>query len=232
MKKGLMTLISVLISISAISQNTQYRKDDRPQHVKEDQYNQYQANNVSQTDILRALEIAGVRIFDIPITPVFEREYSLSLNLDEYKDGEKIDSEELLYYPFWRENTYAHYIYDSIEQKDVRYFDYIPKLTIFTKNDNDTTEILNVRHLGLERRGIKLNKKKERDGQFYTWRSYSKTDWILSEEVPMLVFASSWHDGQYERFCGAADLSKDEEATKELLINSPHYFVLSLKVSE
>ena len=226
MKKVFITFFSALISISAIAQDIQYRKDERPQNVKEDTYNQYQVNDISEIDILKALEMLGIRIFNIPISPAFEKEFFLSLMLDEYVDGKMINSKDIIpNHPLLKSNTYRH------EQDGVWYFDYISRITIFSK-DNDTTLSLTVRSLAGSFSGASLHKKKLREGQFYLWRAYRKKEWKLNEVVPMLVFASSWHDGRFERFCGTVDLSEDEEATKELLEKSPHYFVLSLKVSE
>ena len=233
MKRVFAAFLSILISINAISQE-KYRKDERPQNVKEDTYNQYQTNRISELDMLVALELLGIRIFDIPISPAFEKEYSLSVKLDEYVDGKKISSKDILPdHPTFKGNTYSHYIEDPIEQKNVWYFDYISKMTFFSK-DNDTTIIVKLSHLAGSVEGIKIKKKTVREGQFYNWRSYSNVDWELNEEVPLLVFASSWYDEQFkiDRFCGTVDLSRDEKETKELLDNSPHYYIISLKVFE
>ena len=82
--------------------------------------------------------------------------------------------------------------------------------------------------------GMRLTTRKVRKNQFYNWRHYSKTDWVLNKDIPLLVCASSWYDStnKVERFCGAVDLSLDEKQTQELLEKSPHYFVISYKVSE
>jgi len=226
MKKIFVTFFSVLISISAISQDIQYRKDDRLQNVKEDRFNYYQVNRISETDMLKALEMLGVRIFDIPISPAFEKEYKFSVKLEEYVDSKKINSEDIAFARQGK-NTYVHF-YDNVP-----YFDYISKFTVFT-HENDTLQVLKIDYYGGSRSGIKLKKNKIREWQSYEWRAYSKIDWKLNEEVPLLVYASSWYDERFnvERFCGVADLSLDEEATKELLDFSPHYFVISLKVSE
>ena len=232
MKRLVIIVISTLISISATSQEINYRKDDRPQSVKEDRYNSYQTDLISVIDMLKALEeMAGIRIFKVPITPVFEKEYNISIYLDEYVDGEEINSKDIFAHPFMKKNTYHYAIKDTVEQKDIYYDDFIPELTFFTQ-DNDTIMRLNINHYGARINGITLHKKRLRDSQFYKWRIYRKIEWKLNEDVPMIVFASSWHDGRVERFCGTVDLSEDEEATKELLEKSPHYFVISLKVSE
>jgi len=225
MKSVFLTFIGAVISISAISQNIEYRKDNRPQNIKEDRFNEYQVNRISDIDILKALEIVGVRIFDIPISPAFEKEYKLSVIIDEYVKGKKIDSQNVTF-NYAGKNTYHYYI------DGVPYFDYFPKFTVFTQ-DNDKAQRLHVTHYGGSSRKI-LKNRIRRKGQFYTWRAYSKTDWELNEEVPLLVYASSWYDKRIklDRFCGVVDLSLDEERTKELFDNSPHYYVISLKISE
>ena len=95
MNKVFITFIFTLISINAISQNTHYRKDDRPKNVKEDSYNEYQSDLFGEVKILKALEMVGVRIFDFPISPVFEKEYRFSVFLNEYIEGEKVKSNEV-----------------------------------------------------------------------------------------------------------------------------------------
>ena len=231
-KRFVVAFISALISISAISQEINYRKDDRPQNIKEDRYNEYQTDLISVIDLYKALEeMAGIRIFKVPISPVFEKVYTIFVILDEYVDGEKTNSKDLFEHSFLKKNTYHYAVNDTIQQKEIYYDDFIPNLT-FVSQDNDTIMRLSISHYGVSIRGTSLHKQKLRDGQFYNWRIYRKTEWKLNEEVPVLVFASSWHDGRFERFCGTVDLSEDEEATKELLEKSPHYFVISLKVSE
>ena len=228
MKTLVVTFFSALISMSAISQDFKYLNDDRPQNIKEDRLNTYQADRINEIDILKALEMAGVRIFNIPIFPAFKKEYMLSICLNEYAKGEKISSR----YIHRGTNIYRYSVKDTIKQEYALYTDYIPKLTLFSK-DNDTTVSLKFEHYG-NQFGTRLTKKKVREWQqSYYWRTYSKTDWKLNEEVPLLVYASAWYDESFEayRFCGAVDLSLDEEATKDLFDNSPHYYIISLKVS-
>ena len=231
LSKVMMIIWGMSIVTNTFSQDVKYQKDDRPLNIKEDKFSYYQ-NPISEIDLLKVLEMLGVKIFDTSIFPVFEKEYNLSVNLDEYVEGEKINSNDIIYTPGGK-NIYIYWVKDSIEQKDVRFFDYIPKLTFITK-DSDTTMIIDLHTYANNTRGIKLKKNKTRDYQFYDWRSYSKIDWKLNEEVPFLVYASSWYDEQIkgDRFCGVADLSMDEKETKELLTKSPHYYVISLKVFE
>ena len=113
------------------------------------------------------------------------------------------------------------------------YIDYIPNITVFTK-DNDSTMNLIIGSYRAEDR-ITLSKKKNR-GEWLTYhcRAYSKIDWKLNEEIPLLVYGSPWWDESINnyRFCTAPDLSMNERITKELYENSPHYHVLGYKVSE
>jgi hypothetical protein len=230
MKTLFVAFICALISVSAVSQDVKYARDNRPQNMKEDRHDMYQTGRIGELELLKALEMAGVRIFSIPISPAFEREYRLSLHIDEYVKGEKVNSIPVLD----GANTYIHFPGDTMPP----YFDYFPKLTLFTL-DSDTAQTLSVHHYGGSRSGIVLKRIRieewQRPGQqSYTWRAYSKTDWKLNEDVPLLVYASAWYDEKYKifRFCGVVDLSHSEEATRELFDNSPHYYVISLKVSE
>ncbi|MDL2241307.1 DUF5041 domain-containing protein [Bacteroidales bacterium OttesenSCG-928-L03] len=224
MKKLFLAFITALISISALSQET-YRQDDRPQEVKEDQYDLYQTGLVSELDLLHALELLGVQIFIVPISPAFEKEYKMTIVCREYVDSVEVKSRNInLNYA--RNNTYPYYV------DTVRHFDYIPRLAFYTQ-EKDSTLFARIETFG-STTGCTLKKNIVREGQFYRWRRYSQTDWKLNEEVPLLVYASSWYDERFKinRFCGVVDLSLDEEQTKELLDNSPHYYMISLKVYE
>ena len=225
-KSVFLTFIGVVILTSAILQDFQYLKDDRPQNVKEDRYDEYQVNRISEIDILKALELLGVRIFDIPISPAFEKEYKFSVKVDEYVRGKKRNSRDIRF-NYQGTNTYHYY------QDDVFCFDYIPKLTFFT-HDKGKMQTFRISFYGGQTGDRKLKKKNNRKNQFYLWRTYSKIDWNLREEVPILVYASSWYDKRIkmERFCGVVDLSLSEERTRELFDKSPHYYIISLKVSE
>ena len=68
--------------ISAIVLSQSHKKDSRTQLKKEDGQNEYEADAISNLDMLKALEIAGVRIFKFEL-------------------GELIKNVE---YAFWRMN--------------------------------------------------------------------------------------------------------------------------------
>jgi hypothetical protein len=174
--------------------------------------------------------MSGIRIFGIPVSPAFEKKYKLSIYIDEYAKGEKVNSIPLLN----ESNTYLYYLGDSMPP----YFDYISKLTFYAKED-DTIQTLKLDYYGITTGGVQLTTIKMEgwrrpEIQRYRWRAYSKADWKLNEEVPLLVYASAWYDEQYKifRFCAALDLSDSEEKTKELYDRSPHYYVVRMKVSE
>ncbi|MBZ9618997.1 DUF5041 domain-containing protein [Psychroflexus lacisalsi] len=75
---------------------------------------------------------------------------------------------------------------------------------------------------------------KTNSGQFYNWREYENTQWKLNTKVPLLIFASSWLDKEYNfhRFCGVVKLKENDERTQELLDYSPNYIVINYKISE
>ena len=78
-------------------------------------------------------------------------------------------------------------------------------------------DLMNTR-VKVETKEINLGKTDNR--QFYNWREYEETKWKLNEKVPLLIFASSWLDKEYNfhRFCGVVNLKENDERTQELLI--------------
>lgn len=219
--KFLSFFIGVFVCANCCAQNL--RKDIRPDSVKEDELNVYQASQISKVDLLSALSDMGLRIFIVPMQPGFTKTYKLSINLNEYVNGKLISTKDIS--PD-ESNLYFYYI------KDKQFADYIRKIK-FIARDADTASVLMIDIMG-NKAGAILKKQKERLHQFYSWRSYSVTKWRLGVEIPLLVFSSSWYDKKYdiERFCGAVDLSNDKAATDELLHSSPHYFVINYKISE
>ena len=207
----------------------EYKKDTRTKPQKQDPQNSYQSDLKTDVDLLIALELAGIRILKIPLPP-FDKKLKFSLTIDEYANGKKINSEKV---PFGNDNTYYHFIKrDSAEL--ARYYDYMDEITIYTK-DVDSLCKLSIQSYGRGISGLKLNKKKDTRDQFYEWRSYGKQKSKLNEDIPMLVFASSWYDKniEAERFCGVPfDLSSDKTESDLLFKYSPHYYVISYHLSE
>lgn len=149
--------------------------------------------------------------------------------LSEYRNGEKIRERSI---GLMNDNTYRYYkSNDRFANKAS--WDYIDQLTFFAR-DLDSLSLLKVESYSGTLQGIKLKKLRTRGGQDYSWRSYSKTGWLLNQKIPLLVYASSWWDEKYsiERFCGTVDLSSDLVEAQTLLASSPHYYVISYIVSE
>jgi hypothetical protein len=211
-----------IISLNSYSQN--FRKDTRPDSVKEDYMDNYQASQISKVDLLSALDNLGVRVFNCQLLPRFIKTYKLTVDLDEFVNGKIISTKDIspdeknLYF-FW--------------DQDKQYADYINKIKLITR-DADSVSVLTIDIMGNTTGGIRLKKHLGRKHQFYLWRRFSITNWTLNTKVPMLVYSSSWYDKRFdiERSCGAVDLSKDKAATKELIDNSPHYFLISYRISE
>jgi len=143
---------------------------------------------------------------------------------DEYKDGKVIGSELI----FDDDNEYHYY-----ETGKKEYFlDFIDQIKLFTKTEEqriiiyaDTDKFRTKKELAI---------KKTEEEQFFVWRRYRNSKWKLNEKIPLILYASSWKDPKhgFQRFCGAVILSPDDEKTKELLSNSPNYFLVSYLVSE
>jgi hypothetical protein len=210
----------------------EYRKDMRPQAEKEDGLGMYQVDRITTFHLVKALEIAGVRIFVFPLKP-FDKKYKLDIYLHEYVNGKIVKTDNLYNFRIDNDNTYTHSGGEKYTLGGTYYTDYIDHITFYTK-DGDSVATGSLSTYTLQNNNIKLQKKITREKQFYNWRSYSQTDWKIGEEIPLLIYASSWWDEKWEldRFCGVVDLSRDEKGTQELLESSLHYFVFTYKVYE
>jgi hypothetical protein len=220
--KFLLFLIGIFIGINCCAQAI--RKDTRPESVKEDYMNTYQASQISKIDLLSALDAMGVRLFSFPMSPGFTKTYKLEVRLTEYVNGKPVSIKSIS--PD-ENNLYYYYI------KKKQYADYINKIK-FIARDVDTACLLTVNVMGNTIGGIKLKKHLGRPNQYYLWRSYKSTHWKRGVEIPLLAYSSSWYDKKddVERSCGPDDLSNDKVATTKLLNNSPHYFIVSYKISK
>ncbi|GHT82405.1 hypothetical protein FACS189467_7620 [Bacteroidia bacterium] len=228
--KNIMLVAMLFAAVSYTAVGQEYKKDMRPRVEKEDIHGM-QVDRITALNLLKALEIAGIRIFVFPLKP-FDKKYYLSFYLNEYVDGEKINTNDFFGLQISNDYTHTGGEKSTAGDKD-KYYDYFDNITFYTKNV-DSVATVSFDMYGRGMGGIKLHKNITREDQFYKWRSYSQTDWRIGEEIPLLVYASSWWDKEdkIDRFCGVVDLSKDEKGTQELLESSLHYFVFTYKVYE
>lgn len=214
-------VITIATSNDLMSQ--QFKRDTRLQTIKEDAYNMYQSDKVSNLDLIEALELSGITINKFYFGS-FDKEYNFIIIIDEFKDSRIVNSDTVL-------NDNNEYHYYTMGSKEVS-TDYIDQLKIFSKIE-DSTLIFYFKTYGLSFKKEIIFKKYDKKS-FYYFRSYIDTKWALNEKIPLLVYASSWLDkkGGFQRFCGVVNLSKNSEKTNELLASSPHYFMISYLINE
>ena len=197
------------------------KPDDRIQLLKEDGLNRYQSQDITQLDLLQALDFMGVRIrkFDLG---TFDQKYQLHIYAETYRNSEVVKTDTMFAY----DNEYHYY-----EQGKKEYFlDYIDQLKFYTKSEDNRSEV-RLHTYGMSTKlDIELEKWSEK--QFYNWRFFKDAHWELNRKIPLMVFASSWEDKRYgfHRFCGAVNLEAGEEGTEELLEYSPAYVLFSYEV--
>lgn len=217
----LILVITILTSNDLMSQ--QFKRDTRIQIIKEDDNNMYKSDQVSNLDLIEALELSGITINKFYLGS-FDKKYNFIIIIDEFKEGKNVNSDTAL-------NDDNGYIYYSTVSKEYS-TDYIDQLKIFSKTE-DSTLIFYFKTYGMSfKKEIPFKKYDKKS--FYYFRSYLDTKWSLNEKIPLLVYASSWLDkkGGFQRFCGVVNLSKNSEKTNELLASSPHYFMISYMVDE
>ncbi len=217
MKKLLFISLAILLAIGDVY-SQQFKSDTRIQILKEDDINMYNSDQITNLDLVQALEIAGISINKFKLG-VFDKEYDFLIVVDEFKDGQNINSDTIL-------NQNNTYIYFEKGEKDY-YTAYIDQIKIFTEA-KDTTLTLHFSTYGM-RFKEEIHFDKYYDDSFYNLRSYAETKWTLNEKIPLLVYASSWKDKKrgFQRFCGVVNLSRNDKDTDELLDSSPHYYMIS-----
>ncbi len=215
----LIFLLSQISITHGISQ--EIKRDNRISTIVEDEYNQYDEGAISKTDILKGLELLGVRVhkFDLPGSSA---ESTITLLAREFKNGKEVSIDTIT-------NTSNGYYYWETGNSDP-YIDYIKSLTIFSNTDDNKSELqIDLTSFMINH---KLELEKTSEHQFYQWRKYQKTRLIQNKEIPLLIFASSWqrpHE-DFQRFCGVVRLAEGDPDTQELLDESPHYVLISLLV--
>lgn len=214
-------LFSILLLTLNVFGQSEVAMDNRSQLEKEDSNNMYRYNEISKLDLIEALELASIRIHKFDIG-TFEKLYRLQVFADEYVNGKLIKTDTLIDY----QNDYSFWIDEQYNQG------FIDQIKIFTKTEENYSK-LNIRTYALEAtEEINLGKTDHR--QFYEWRAYEETKWKLNQKIPLIIFASSWLDKEYNfhRFCGVVNLKENDERTQELLNFSPNYIVINYKISE
>ncbi|BAX81825.1 DUF5041 domain-containing protein [Labilibaculum antarcticum] len=220
MKKS--TLLFILIILTAINGISQvYENDKRCQLEKEDDYSVYNSENTSNLDLIQALEVAGIRINKFRLGK-FDKKYNLAITIDEYADFKLLATDTI----FAGDNEYTYY-----KEDNEKYFvDYIDEIKIFTRED-DNKFSLNIKTYSVDLKNIQSFKLTNEE-QYFNLRNYSKTKWKLDKKIPLLIYASSWERNGFQTFCGAVVLEENEKYTERILSSSPHYFLVSYRITE
>lgn len=197
------------------------KKDNRYRIQQEDPYNFYETENISKTDLLKAIEYLGMRIFKFDVPGNFESK-TITILAREFKDGKEVNSDTIA-------NFSNEYLYWDTGIPDP-FSDFISGVTIYSNTTENRSELQFELTSFVKRHKIELFK--ESDDQFYQWRKYHKTNRKVGEEIPLMIFASSWiFPGEnFHRFCGVVELNENDPMTKELLDFSPHYIKFIMKV--
>ncbi len=209
-------LLSVSLTVYGVAQ--EHRPDNRPVIIKEDSYNQHRSEQITNIDLLQALETAGITIHKFSLGE-FDSTYKFSFILEEFKDGKLVKEDTL----FTDDNQYHYYLPGKKEY----FLDYLDQIKIFAQaKDSSITFHFKTAKLEFKR---SVKQKKVSKKSFYNLRAYADTKWKFGQKIPMLVYASSWEDKKFnvERFCGVVMLADGDEGTQELLTSSPHYYRVS-----
>lgn len=222
LRKTISCLICFLLLGCLQIQAQKVKPDPRLPLLKEDSQNKYRSTEITQLDLLHALDFAGIRVQKFKLGR-FDQQYQLHIFAETYEKGEIVKRDTL----FAGDNQY-HYF----EQGEKDYFyDYLDQLKFISKSEDNRSEIRLHTYAMSTKKEVAL--KKWDDQQFYNWRYFADAHWKLNQQIPLMVFASSWKDKRYgfHRFCGAVNLKEGDKDTQELLQESPTYVLFSYQVS-
>lgn len=221
MKKIIQLLLCLNFCLPVYAQ--ELKIDPRSQDLKEDSNDMFNLENINTLDVLQALELAGLHIHKFQLGE-FDQKYDLHIIADEYVHGKMVRTDTLLSY----HNQYHYYL----DENEPYFLDYIDQLKLITKTDKNSSIIhISTYALSTEK---EVSLRTTNKDQFFLWRDYKETTWKRDEKIPLTIFASSWYDKAINghRFCGVARLTQGDTRTDELLDNSPHYILISYKVTE
>lgn len=214
-------LLIICLLIIQASYGQEFKVDHRIQIEKENPMKTYYPEAISMLDLLKIIEIQGIKINKIEFAK-FDKSYNITLLSEKYNNGILTKTDTLSQF----KSTYHYY------EGGKPYYDFNDKLTIITKDDGAVSKLF-IQGYDFKTEAIIELKQTNENSQF-NWRSYRKTDWKLDKKIPLLIFASTWKDEKYgfERFCGVVHLKENEEGTNELLAFSPSYAIIYYQISE
>lgn len=202
-------------------QGQKVKEDSRIPLMKEDGLNRYRSHEITQLDLLQALDFMGTRVQKFQLGK-FDQKYQLHIFAETYEKGAIVKTDTML-------AGDNEYIFFERGEKDF-FSNYIDQLKFITKTDDNRSSVRLYTYALSTKMDIEL--KKWHDQQFYNWRFFSDATWELNKKIPIMVFASSWEDKRYSfhRFCGVVNLNEGDEGTEELLLESPTYVMFSYQV--
>jgi len=125
---GLCILLLICLNVQA----QEVKPDTRLPILKEDGLNQYSSNEITQLDLLHALDFMGVRVQKFQLGR-FDQKYQLHIFAETYENGAVVKTDTLLA----GDNEYHYY-----QPGKKNYFlDYIDQLKFITKSEDNHSEV-------------------------------------------------------------------------------------------
>lgn len=197
------------------------------QDLQKEKLDKINSSEITQTDFLQALELAGIRIHKFDIG-VFESVYKIKFVIEEFRNSELYKSDTIDY-----DIMNIEFVYPDTNQitKEVEYIEVFSRvIRVFTQIHKDKLhfKVKSPRVAFTEDLEFRL----ENDEVPYKIVEYENTKWKLDEKVPLLLCGSSWIDSNgISRFCSATNMGNNSRSL-ELLDSSPHYYIISYIIEE
>lgn len=214
-------LICFFIISAQIVKSQEFKQDNRSSETRVNTSLFSKADNITNEDIVQALNISGIGIHKFELGE-FKKKRKLLIMLEKYHNGNLEKTDTIM-------NASNTYLYS--DDTGTVYYDYLKEIKVFTR---DLDEGSLVRIYSSIRDEINIALPKSNDITYFEWREYKNTDWKLDQRIPLLMYASSWWDEDFdvERFCGVRYLENDSEGEEEFFEFSPYFAIISYKIIE
>lgn len=210
--KTILTLLLFAVTILAQAQN-------------ENEYIPYPKADLQ--DVVDALSLADINIFKHDLG-VIDKNCKISVIVEEWKDFKLVDSNTQISLPV--KTTFSpDYVREAEESTTIR---------AINKKFNDSLMIVEI-SINDRFRPIFLNMKqldKENRHLPYFPVPYKHKLVETDKNVPIMLYGTMWYDEDFDvyRFCGRQWLTdeKGDEASKELLTSSPHFYIVYYRIED
>lgn len=196
---------------------------------------------LDSADAIAVLEASGHHLFSFDLSQLLDQTYNITIYCKEYgAENPKNESHDMganrLFVTDFPKEQHQMIMEEYKLQSEDEPMLCVKQLGIYIIPKNDSTIRVN---LSLKDRGsvgmtLKLKALHGGNVTLYSYhaRPFTISDFKDGEDIPLVLFGSSWFDTRANlfRFCGEKKIAPD--LSSEILQNIPHYYVMGMRMTK